>query len=77
MILQRDLVKDNLQKIFGEELGGGQGDPDPLVLKAGLPAYQDEKDEWSYKSVFILLQLYTVSSDLKNSDQKIGQNYEL
>ena len=32
MILLRDLVKDNLQRIFGEEMGRGQGDPDPLMF---------------------------------------------
>ena len=31
MILLRDLVKENLQNIFGEEMGGGQEDPDPLI----------------------------------------------
>ena len=31
-ILIRDVLKDFLQKIFGEEMGGGQGDPDPLML---------------------------------------------
>ena len=31
MILLRDLVKENLQNIFGEEMGGGQADPDPLM----------------------------------------------
>ena len=31
MILQRDFVDDFLIKFFGEEMGGGQGDPDPLV----------------------------------------------
>ena len=30
MILQRDLPKEFLRKFFGEEMGGGQGDPDPL-----------------------------------------------
>ena len=30
-ILIRDLLKDFLQQIFGEEMGGGQGDPDPLI----------------------------------------------
>ena len=33
MILQRDFVDDFLTKFFGEEMGGGQGDPDPLVSK--------------------------------------------
>ena len=28
MILLRDLVKEQVQKIIGEEMGGGQGDPD-------------------------------------------------
>ena len=32
MILLRDVVKEILQKIFGEEMGGW-GDPDPLVKK--------------------------------------------
>jgi len=31
MILQRDFVDYFLAKFFGEEMGGGQGDPDPLV----------------------------------------------
>ena len=32
-ILIRDLLKEFLQqKIFGEEMGGGQGDPDPLIV---------------------------------------------
>ena len=31
MILLRDLPKEFLKKFFGEEMGGGQGDPDPLV----------------------------------------------
>ena len=30
-ILIGDLLKEILQKIFGEEMGGGQGDPDPLI----------------------------------------------
>ena len=30
-ILIRDLLKEFLQNIFGEEMGGGQGDPDPLL----------------------------------------------
>ena len=29
MILLRDLLHDKIQKVFGEEMGGGQGDPDP------------------------------------------------
>ena len=33
MILLRDLPKENLKKIFGEEMRGGHGDPDPLVGK--------------------------------------------
>ena len=32
-ILIRDLLKDFLHKIFGEEMGGVQGDPDPLIKK--------------------------------------------
>ena len=32
MILLRDLPKEFLRKFFGEEMGGGQGDPDPLVF---------------------------------------------
>ena len=32
MILLRDLVKDNLQKIFGEEKGGVRGTPTPLWI---------------------------------------------
>ena len=32
-ILIRDLLKEFLQKIFGEEMGGGQGDPDPLMKR--------------------------------------------
>ena len=31
MILLRDLVKEKLQKIICEEMGVGQGDPDPLM----------------------------------------------
>ena len=30
-ILIRDLLKECLQKNFGEEMGGVQGDPDPLI----------------------------------------------
>ena len=30
MNLLRDLVKEKVQQIFGEEMGG-QGDPDPLT----------------------------------------------
>ena len=33
MILLRDLVTEKKQNIFGEEMGGGQGDPDPLICK--------------------------------------------
>ena len=36
MILLRDLRKEFLRKFFGEEMGGGQGDPDPLVFKIHL-----------------------------------------
>ena len=32
MILLRDLVEEIVQKIFGEEMEGGQGDPDPIIL---------------------------------------------
>ena len=35
MILLRDFLKDFLRNLFGEEMGGGQGDPDPLVLNTG------------------------------------------
>ena len=35
MILLRDLLKEHIQNIFGEEMGGGQGDPDHLVGKLG------------------------------------------
>ena len=34
MILLRDLVKDILLNIFGEENGGGQGDPDPKTYRS-------------------------------------------
>ena len=30
-ILIRDLLKEILQQNFGEEMGGGQGDPDPFI----------------------------------------------
>ena len=33
MILLRDLPKELLRKFFGEEMGGGQGDPDPICGK--------------------------------------------
>ena len=32
MILLRDLPKEFSTKFFGEEMGGGQGDPDPLIV---------------------------------------------
>ena len=32
IILLRDLVKETIHKLFGEEMGG-QGDPDPLIVK--------------------------------------------
>ena len=35
MILLRDLPKEIFRKFFGGEMGGGQGDPDPLVLFRG------------------------------------------
>ena len=31
MILLRDLLEDKLQNLFGEEMGAGQGDPEPLI----------------------------------------------
>ena len=31
MILLRNVLNEKLQKIFGEEMGGGQGDPDLLI----------------------------------------------
>ena len=31
LILLEDLLKGKLQNIFGEEIGGGQRDPDPLI----------------------------------------------
>ena len=33
MILLRDFLKDLLTNFFGEEMGGGQGDADPLKGK--------------------------------------------
>ena len=33
LILLEDLLEDFLQKIFGEEIGGCQWDPDPLYKK--------------------------------------------
>ena len=32
MTLLRDLPKEFLRKFFGEEMGGGQGDPDPFIV---------------------------------------------
>ena len=32
LILLEDLLEDNLQKIFGEEMGGVRGTPTPLYL---------------------------------------------